>query len=822
MAVVFPKGFFCNINVVEYLAKNEQDRPILGLSLLTVCPSSELRILCYLCHVCDEVCTQGQIMAHLFSMEHYVNYYHLVECVCDGESEKRFNLCTLCQITLRRNHIINHVISFDHVYRYINTWHPTTLQSKHCYKGYTGFFKALMCNYAKQAESSGMDNNIKEPAGPRAGPADSEEGNTPIADEDGPAEHAEPDPRIRTPEPTAASNDWTPAQGRHHGAATGRAGRAGRSGAAGATPPPLKREPWQTETTLSPPASSAPDRRRDSTMRTYFSEAEVWNHMSSQSHALYTMMRKGMPFAWDRNMDITVLRQCALEQQQQSNGDHILKVFDVPYSIFSKLKKDFFVVQMLQIVKWRQSNCELIPVLAAGKKLFPSETLQEVDGGHVKVETQVESKETTTESGNLTPKIEPNSHTETAGGLPGGVTNEIKAAEEKANEANPEMTLKFHIKCESEANMELDSHPAEQIKGEPQMMKEEEAEASEVAPEQLPSVKQEVNNPSLQSLASSPKREPENDGEEARVPERTASTSTQTYGKECKEEADTAMPGKRKASGSSDQEVGSKRPHLCPRVETEPLMKPSGDQTGMDHRNATEKVLFKDVPPTTAQIDKANPLRAVTSSKNAAPTGDKGRTNHDTGTGRNSTATPHSGNVSHPQPAVPASPTDGPLLSKPPGEQSTASTEQGSGAASPTTPVYGTPTFPPNHTAAADSSKDKSCYKNQPIVGTDLLVKVTCEKRRQFYCLLCSIRLKNKDHMTSNSHRYKYMKLRYPDWMKGMSEMDEKMMLKMVTYLAEIEKAKRVISKCIGRTNEVHEGAQSQESNGSNGTPIFS
>ncbi|KAK0139669.1 hypothetical protein N1851_008477 [Merluccius polli] len=77
--------------------------------------------------------------------------------------------------------------------------------------------------------------------------------------------------------------------------------------------------------------------------RTYFSEAEVWNHMSSQSHALYTMMRKGMPFAWGHDMDIRVLRRCALEQQQQqSNGDHILKVFDVPYSIFSKLKKDFF------------------------------------------------------------------------------------------------------------------------------------------------------------------------------------------------------------------------------------------------------------------------------------------------------------------------------------------------------------------------------------------------------------------------------------------------------------------------------------------------
>ncbi|KAK0139668.1 hypothetical protein N1851_023441 [Merluccius polli] len=38
---------------------------------------------------------------------------------------------------------------------------------------------------------------------------------------------------------------------------------------------------------------------------------------------------------------------------------------DVPLLDFEYLN----VVQMLQTVKWRQSNCELIPVLAAGKKL---------------------------------------------------------------------------------------------------------------------------------------------------------------------------------------------------------------------------------------------------------------------------------------------------------------------------------------------------------------------------------------------------------------------------------------------------------------------
>ena len=41
--------------------------------------------------------------------------------------------------------------------------------------------------------------------------------------------------------------------------------------------------------------------------------------------------------------------------------------------------------------------------------------------------------------------------------------------------------------------------------------------------------------------------------------------------------------------------------------------------------------------------------------------------------------------------------------------------------------------------------------------GTGSLVVVKCEKRRQSYCLLCSVRLRKGDHMTSNSHRYKYL-----------------------------------------------------------------
>lgn len=54
---------------------------------------------------------------------------HLVECVCDVARFKRFYLCTLCQITLRGSSIINHVISFDHVYRYIVSDPAVALES---------------------------------------------------------------------------------------------------------------------------------------------------------------------------------------------------------------------------------------------------------------------------------------------------------------------------------------------------------------------------------------------------------------------------------------------------------------------------------------------------------------------------------------------------------------------------------------------------------------------------------------------------------------------------------------------------------------------
>ncbi|KAM4630817.1 uncharacterized protein ACJ7VT_000444 isoform 2-T2 [Polymixia lowei] len=256
MEAVFQREFrdwviFSTIVVMEHLTKHDMEHPIIGLSLVTLCFSSELKTMFYLCHVCEEKCSQGEILDHLFSAAHYSNYYsytnpdvlgfswtptmdlmrilrpvaledmkrrgsgvlqvlhltkelvevlnglsyckvmhslnqnaklsqglrdtmpkrttiqmyqsnpnrkhpllglqHLVECICPELTEKQSYLCTLCQLSVVGNKIINHVLSFDHIYRYINAWHPSTLQSKGCYNDYASF-NAMMLSYAKQAE----------------------------------------------------------------------------------------------------------------------------------------------------------------------------------------------------------------------------------------------------------------------------------------------------------------------------------------------------------------------------------------------------------------------------------------------------------------------------------------------------------------------------------------------------------------------------------------------------------------------------------------------------------------------------------------------
>ncbi|XP_029920336.1 uncharacterized protein LOC115368389 isoform X2 [Myripristis murdjan] len=77
---------------------------------------------------------------------------HIVECVCVGQTEKRHYLCTLCRLTFATHKIIKHVLSFHHIFYYFNVWHPSTLLSKESYSDYTKAFVSMMLDFAKQAE----------------------------------------------------------------------------------------------------------------------------------------------------------------------------------------------------------------------------------------------------------------------------------------------------------------------------------------------------------------------------------------------------------------------------------------------------------------------------------------------------------------------------------------------------------------------------------------------------------------------------------------------------------------------------------------------
>ncbi|XP_041811634.1 uncharacterized protein LOC121619800 isoform X2 [Chelmon rostratus] len=76
---------------------------------------------------------------------------HLIECICVGPTERRHYLCTLCNLTLATHMIIKHVLSFDHIFHYFRSWHPSTLMSKECYRDYTNSFASMMLDFAKQA-----------------------------------------------------------------------------------------------------------------------------------------------------------------------------------------------------------------------------------------------------------------------------------------------------------------------------------------------------------------------------------------------------------------------------------------------------------------------------------------------------------------------------------------------------------------------------------------------------------------------------------------------------------------------------------------------
>ncbi|XP_037549768.1 uncharacterized protein LOC119426285, partial [Nematolebias whitei] len=76
---------------------------------------------------------------------------HIIECARVGPCESKHYLCTLCGLPVANHMIINHIISFDHIYSYFKAWHPSTLQSKLSYRNYNLFVPTIL-NFAKLAE----------------------------------------------------------------------------------------------------------------------------------------------------------------------------------------------------------------------------------------------------------------------------------------------------------------------------------------------------------------------------------------------------------------------------------------------------------------------------------------------------------------------------------------------------------------------------------------------------------------------------------------------------------------------------------------------
>ncbi|XP_041823085.1 uncharacterized protein LOC121628194 isoform X3 [Melanotaenia boesemani] len=68
-------GFIPTIVFVDPQTKSAINEPVVGLSLLTMCFSSTCTSF-YLCHVCEQHCPVKNILSHIFSQDHYSNYFN--------------------------------------------------------------------------------------------------------------------------------------------------------------------------------------------------------------------------------------------------------------------------------------------------------------------------------------------------------------------------------------------------------------------------------------------------------------------------------------------------------------------------------------------------------------------------------------------------------------------------------------------------------------------------------------------------------------------------------------------------------------------------
>ncbi|KAL0962063.1 hypothetical protein UPYG_G00335220 [Umbra pygmaea] len=97
----------------------------------------------------------------------------------------------------------------------------------------------------------------------------------------------------------------------------------------------------------------------------------------------------------------------------------------------------------------------------------------------------------------------------------------------------------------------------------------------------------------------------------------------------------------------------------------------------------------------------------------------------------------------------------------------------------------------PLNEEAADTKppgkEKKKMRKSNPVVGVNFLVQVSHRSRKQYFCQLCSVRMKFavKEHMTSVQHRHKYVKLKYPSW----TSVVDKKLFKMAVHLEKLDRS---------------------------------
>ncbi|XP_054873851.1 uncharacterized protein LOC111578356 isoform X3 [Amphiprion ocellaris] len=91
------------------------------------------------------------------------------------------------------------------------------------------------------------------------------------------------------------------------------------------------------------------------------------------------------------------------------------------------------------------------------------------------------------------------------------------------------------------------------------------------------------------------------------------------------------------------------------------------------------------------------------------------------------------------------------------------------------------PSIKPTHTAGGNTKQKKSV----PTVGLNQLILVSCDRKKQIYCQLCSVKLTHSSniHLTDRKHQLNYVKMRFPGQSQNLDNIQAT-----IENLAQVEK----------------------------------